>query len=358
MGTLLSGPVLVSALEERDHVFRAGSWSHSQIRGAGYDLRLAGDMLVLPTEPGLASYRAIDKGTDGIDEFTLAPGDSALISTIERCSFGFDVSGTIGSKFRWAAKGLLVLHGAVAHPGYGREQSETDGAWLPKDDERLYFIVANVGPDNITMRKGDSIAYIQLYEVEVSEAKESVPNLGYERLRDRLFRSSSNATDGGLAYFRIVKDLQQEVRSRDFDLRRQWTAFRRRSDADIKDLGRQVTEAQTSVDRVNNASNMVVVFGVFLVSTTILGFALSILTDLIERLPAHIGSFRVALISVLAVIYGASSVMGVTLVTIAVRKTLRTERKSQSPGGAVSFADPAESIEIPASGGATTDESA
>lgn len=324
MGRLLSGSALAEALAEKDRVFRQDSWDPGQIRGAGYDLRLAGDLLVLPTKPGLSSYRAVDKGLGEVDEFTLAPGDSALISTIERCSFDFSISGTIGPKFRWSAKGLLVLHGAAVHPGYGREKSRETGEWLPKHDERLYFIVANVGPDNITMRRGDAIAYMQIFEVEPADLKEPVQNVGYERLRDRLFRPEHDMADGGLAYFRIVKDLQQEVRSNNAEFQREWDKFRRETESDMKDMQRRVTTAQTAVDRANNASNMVVVFGVFLVAVTALGFALSALVSLIERLPPQLGAGRVWLIGVLAVAYGASAVTGVVLVAVAVRKMLST----------------------------------
>ena len=133
------------------------------------------------------------------------------------------------------------------------------------------------------MRKGDPIAYLHIFDIEPSEAPTSITNVGYEFLRDRLFRANEDVSDGGLAYFRTVKDLQRNFETRDRELTEEWNEFRQKAAADYQDLTRQVTNAQTSVDRVNNAANVVVVFGVFLVSTTVLGFVLAVLVDLIEN---------------------------------------------------------------------------
>ena len=329
MGQLLAGSALLDALKTTDRVFREGSWIPGQLRGSGYDLRLAGDLLVIPSTPGSSSYKAVDKGTPEVTEFILAPGDSALISTIERFSFDFNVSAIIGPKFRWAAKGLLVLQGTAAHPGYGRIQ-DAGGHWVPKEDERLYFVVANVGPIDIPMRKGDPIAYLHIFDIESSEAPASVTNVGYEFLRDRLFRANEDVSDGGLAYFRTVKDLQRNFEARDQELTKEWNEFRQKAATDYQDLTRQVTNAQTSVDRVNNAANVVVVFGVFLVSTTVLGFVLAVLVDLIEKLPPHLGTARTVWVATLCTVYGAATLTGVALVFIAVRTAIGKRKITSS----------------------------
>jgi len=235
-----------------------------------------------------------------------------------------------------------MLQGSNVHPGYGREQLAPGADWVPKKDERLYFIVVNVGPEDITLRPGDPIAHMQLFLVQPVKTKSAVPNLGWDRLKARLLRPQSDGADGGLSYFRIVKDLQQEVRERGADLAGQWASLRQQTEADIKDLRRQVaddgkelerrvtadikelqsqvTEARTAVDRANNASNMVVVFGVFLVSATVLGFALTTLVGLIEKIPGDVGVGRAILIAILSALYAASAVVGVFLVWDSVRK--------------------------------------
>jgi deoxycytidine triphosphate deaminase len=306
-----------------DRVFRDGSWNPGQLRGSGYDLRLADDLLVIPAEPGSSGYKAVDKSTPPVGEFTLSPGDSALVSTIERFSLDFDVAATIGPKFRWSAKGLLVLQGTAVHPGYGRHLS-AEGAWLPTEDERLYFVVANVGPGNIVMRKGDPIAYLQIIDIEPPEEQVAVANVGFEFLRDRLFRAGQDgSTTGGLAYFRSVKDLQHAMTAETVRREHEWSDFQRQMAADVTEVKRQVSEAQTTIDRVNNTSNMIVVFGVFLVAVTLLGITLTTLIDLVEKMPQHLSTTRLIIISGLASLYAVSTIAGTVLVAVGARASLR-----------------------------------
>ncbi|MEO5878302.1 MAG: hypothetical protein ABIS86_11365 [Streptosporangiaceae bacterium] len=320
---LLTGASLLSALATTDRVFREGSWAPGQLRGTGYDLRLADDLLVIPTEPGSPGYKAVTRDTPPVTEFALAPGDSALISTVERFSLDFDVAATIGPKFRWAARGLLVLQGTSVHPGYGRRQDGV-GAWVPEEDERLYFVIANVGPESISMRKGDPIAYLQVLGIEPPAERLPVANVGFEFLRDRLFRAdSANSAQGGLAYFRSVKDLQQSVASDTAQRDRDWAELRQGVTAEVSEVKRQVTEAQTTIDRVNNTSNMIVVFGVFLVAVTLLGVVLTTLVNIIDKAPENLSTTRMILVSALATVYALSAVAGTITVAVAARNSLR-----------------------------------
>ncbi|GGK97258.1 dCTP deaminase domain-containing protein [Streptomyces flaveus] len=309
-GCLLSQQDLLTELQGSERIFRSTSWKPEQLLGAGYSVRLGDDLLVIPDNPGESKYTAI-KGNNVMPEFTLAPGDTALISTIEKFSLDFDVTATIGDRFGLAAKGLLILHGSTVHPGYGREIDPENGSWRLKADERLYFIVANVGPKNITMRKGDSIAYLQFFDIE--RAPETpVANVGFDHL-STLFGAGQHTEDGGLSYFRNVKDLRAEVESE-----------RQRIDSGLADMGRTVeanhaemrslvTDAQTAVDRVTNTSNMIVVFGVFLIATTLLGVVLVMLGDLVDKL-SDMDVWKIVLLSSLASLYAGATVTGSVLV--------------------------------------------
>lgn len=318
-GCLLSPQDLLTELQTSERIFRSGSWKPEQLLGAGYSVRLGDDLLVIPDNPGEARYTAI-KGDQVMPEFTLAPGDTALISTIEKFSFDFDVTATIGDRFGLAAKGLLVLHGSTVHPGYGRELDPEHDGWRLKTNERLYFIVANVGPKNITMRKGDAIAYLQFFDIERAP-ENPVANVGFDYL-STLFGAGEHGEDGGLSYFRNVKDLRAEI-----DIQRQ------KVDREIEDMGRavetnhaemknRVTDAQTAVDRVTNTSNMIVVFGVFLIATTLLGIVLVMLGDLVDKL-SDLDVWKIALLSVLATLYAVATVTGVLLVARAAAKAIQ-----------------------------------
>lgn len=321
-GHLLSQQDLLTELQSSERIFRSTSWKPEQLLGAGYSVRLGDDLLVIPDNPGDSKYTAV-KGNDVKPEFTLAPGDTALISTIEKFSLDFDITATIGDRFGLAAKGLLILHGSTVHPGYGREIDPENDGWRLKADERLYFIVANVGPKNITMRKGDAIAYLQFFDIE-RVPENPVANVGFDHL-STLFGAGQHTEDGGLSYFRNVKDLRAEVESE-----------RQRFDTELADMGRTIeanhaemksraTDAQTAVDRVTNTSNMIVVFGVFLIATTLLGVVLVMLGDLVDKL-SEMDVWKIALLSALGSLYAGATVTGTVLVARAAGQAVR-------PGG-------------------------
>jgi deoxycytidine triphosphate deaminase len=297
MGELLSGKKLFDILSRSERIFSKGSWSKDQLKGSGYDLRLAGDLLVIPPSPGDPGHVRFGLG-EIKPSFTLAPGDSAVISTMEECTFDFNISAIIGPKFGLASMGILTLQGMAAHPGYGRE--ERGGKWVPKErGERLYFIVVNVGPDYVVMQRGQTIAFLQIFEVDSPVEKAPVKNIGIDGLSG-LFRTDSARTDGGLRYFRMVRDVQDKVTA----------------------IDTKVSYVESAVDRVTNTSNMIVVFGVFLVSTTVLGFVLTMLVSLIEKFSFHVGSLRDELSVGLMTLYGASTVLSLILVNSAVRRAV------------------------------------
>jgi deoxycytidine triphosphate deaminase len=307
MSELLSGQKLLDILRESDRIFSRDSWSQAQLKGSGYDLRLASDLLVIPPRPGDPGHKRFGRGQSK-SSFTLAPGDSAVISTKEECTFDWNISAIIGPKFGLASKGLLVLQGMAAHPGYGRERTE-DGEWAPKEHgERLFFIIVNVGPDYVTLQEGQDIAFLQIFEVEPPVEKKFVKNVGIEGLSD-LFRTDDTSAYGGLRYFRMVKDVDEKVDT----------------------IKADVDYAKNAVNQVSNTSNMIVVFGVFLVSTTVLGFTLAILVNLIEKFSFQVGTVRGILSVALMVLYGLSTLISVVLVNSAVQKVISKEPAKHAP---------------------------
>ncbi len=304
-GTLLSGEPLMAALFAGERVFRNGSASPDRVRGAGYELRLAGDLLVVPKTPGDADFRRYPAGAR-VEEIHLDPGDSALICSEERFCLDFDITCSIGPKFRWAARGLLMLQGVAAHPGYGRVFS--DGAWLPKEDERLFLVVANIGPERIVIRRGDPIAYVQFFEVERPEAPKEVHNVGYDQLVHTFLAPAA----GGLAYFKNVRDLKAQFES----------AEAARNEV-TRRLETRLAAAETAAERAQNSTNNVVVFGVFLVSATLLGVVLATLIGIVVGLPAKVSNARAILVGVLCVLYALAAVAGIKLVARAVDKASR-----------------------------------
>lgn len=333
-GTLLAGSYLLSALETPNRIFREGTWDRKQIKGAGYELRLAGDLLVIPAAPGADEYERVPKGAPRVNEFELAPGDSALISTQESFSMDFDVSCTIGPKFRWSAKGILVLQGLVAHPGYGREKNSA-GAWVPRENERLYLVVANIGPNPVYMRRGDPIAYVQFFDVEPAVEPKQVDNLGFDHLSNTLFGADSS--NGGLAYFKNVRDVSQALAKETQERHDEETALRRliqdeatRHTAQLDVMRAQVASAMSAVDRVRSATDNVVVFGVFLVAATILGVVATSLIGVVTKLPDDLNLWKSLVAAGVGLVYAGLTVFGVVLVAKAARRASGGDTRNTS----------------------------
>lgn len=267
-GRLLTGRALLDTLSDRERVFRSGTWTRANVRGAGYDLTLATDLMVVPLAPGADQFKPYERGQRRLDDIILAPGDTALVSTQERFSLNFDLAGNVGPKFSLAARGLLILTGVAVDPGYGRSRDRA-GRWLPMEDQRLHFIVANVGPHDIALRPGhEKLAFLQLFTVGGGVVRSQTASVGFEVLQSQLFASSSNNATGGLAYFRNVRDLARRIDTIEVETKR----------------------VSDSVDKVEKASEYVVVFGVFLVATTILGVLAAFLFQAVTNLPADLTS--------------------------------------------------------------------
>jgi deoxycytidine triphosphate deaminase len=264
-GSLLTGSDLYAALDGK--VFVPGSWDAENVRAAGYDLRLSAEEMIAPVGRHGWETRYFGGKNPRQLPLVLEPGQTAVVSSEERLCCDFDIAGNIGMKFRLAAQGLLVLTGMAIDPGYGRKLDTTTDEWIAMTDQRLHFVLANVGASQIVLVPGkEKIAFLQLFKVEMSASRET-PSQGWNVLTQALFESSTGEklVPGGLAYFKNVRDLQDRV----------------------DEIERVSQTVASTVDKVEKASNYVVVFGVFLVAVTILGFVLNSLFTAIEKLPAH-----------------------------------------------------------------------
>jgi hypothetical protein len=196
----------------------------------------------------------------------LDPGDTAFVSSMEKARFDWNIGGSIGDKFHQAVGGMLLVHGYAVDPGYGRIKDGNH--WKAAADCRLQFVVSNVGGKRIVLSPGERIAVLQLYETE------PVPE-DLRRTIDRPGLDYFDAVAGNPAGLLLFQELRNHCKDSEIALRE----------------GRE-TEARTnilqdSIRTMENGSRFVVVFGVFLVSITILGVALSVLVGLADRVPRN-----------------------------------------------------------------------
>ncbi|MDB5341998.1 MAG: hypothetical protein JWP89_375 [Schlesneria sp.] len=257
-GTLLGHEQILQLLTG-NQVFKPMTWSPDNVRAACYDLTMATDVIVVPDRPRHPSgrYYAVDEHRN--ENVILLPGDVAFVSTKERLCLPWNVSGHIAPKFALAAKGVLTLTGGFVDPGYGLEQHGNN--WFPKNDQRLHFLLANMGPGPVVMKPGNErIASIQFSYVTAPNEKIDVPSGGFESLQEQ-FLSNKGPGDVGLIFFRNMADVKSELQEAKQEMRR-FTGMLRRS--------------KQRLAAVESGSNQIVMFGIYLICATFGGVALSV----------------------------------------------------------------------------------
>ena len=218
-------------------VFVKGTWLEENLRGAAYDLRVAGDYLILPD-----GKRYWSEGSDGHQRrettFWLKPGNVAFVTSVEELAMPDDLAANVAVKFRNSLDGILVMGGFLVDPGYVG---------------RLHFQLANIGrePFQIEPEK-TSIAALQLLPLTGDAELDNHPPPDSERLLRAMFNASvENEQLGPLAFFTLRKR--------------------------VKKLERRLDKGVADIDVTKRSMDALVVFGVIVI------FA-AILAGLIEKL--------------------------------------------------------------------------
>jgi deoxycytidine triphosphate deaminase len=221
-------------------IFRPDSWTPDNIRAAAYDLRIASDLLIVP-DPELPRGRRYDRGDYRTRPAVLKPGDVAFVSTKERLSMPWDLAANVGIKFGFARSGVLVLTGLLVDPGFGFELN-SDGDWVPKDDERLHFVLVNLGEVEFVINPGlDRVASLQFIRV-IGEVTQSYVRSGSDI--DREFFTEDPSPITHFALFNQLRQLQAKT---------------------TRELG----DYQVKLETIDSATKQVVVFGVYLLAVSL-----------------------------------------------------------------------------------------
>lgn len=200
-------------------IFHGGRFEPEYLRPAVYDLRVEVDP-------------DADEPTGRVSggNLILGKGQRAVLRTYEAISMPWDLAGNIGVKHGQAAHGLFVSGGLFIDPGFG--WSKPAGGEAEATGDHIRVLATNLGRDPIPIRlgaKGDPVLGIQFIEVEPPLARTPVIGTPID-------------TAQGLAFFEDL-ELQRE-----------------KSEA----MGEDIEWIEAATDRV-------VVFGVFLVSATLVG---------------------------------------------------------------------------------------
>ena len=207
---------------KRGDIFKEDTWSRTCLKEASYALPIAKDGLLVDGtfyEPG----KAYDGGY-----IKLEPGKIAILSTKELLIMPENLVGKLGVRIKYAHQGLTGLMGIQVDPLYGRMSN----------GEPLYIRVANFGNETIQLTPGDEVFTFELHEVT-----------------------------GGFPY---MKKESTWERMKD--------VLRYQSDASWSYVTQVENNLSTQTQNLKDFVQPLVMFGVFLVSVTILGVALAILT--------------------------------------------------------------------------------
>lgn len=266
--------------------------------------------MIYPMESEVFVRVQAEKGDSVRSRIRLEPGESAVVATEERFTLASDISVSLGPKWHPAASGLLALQGTAARPGFGSQD------WGYREGgEPLYVVVANIGPSTITLPVGEPIMYAQFFQVaQHSRMGDEVLRNGFVDIYTNLFEHQDGR--GGLLFFRQARDLEKKVSqlesSRDLELAR--------VTSDLEVVRQGVASAKSTAENV-------VLFGVFLVTVTILGVVLTSLATVAKDLD-DAGNLEKAILAVVSSFFVAATVWVATRFVQSTKGTEKTSRRS------------------------------
>ena len=225
-------------------IFRQETWDDKSIMEASYALRVASDGLLL-------GGRRYKPDGDSIEQrIEIAPGEIAILSTIERLNMPGDLVGKLGIRFDYASQGLTGLMGIQVDPYFGRGH----------DNERLYIRVANLGNETVPIELGARVFTFELQQVSGYIPAPSPPRLAmWHRLHEVLADQDKISWSFVTRVKHNVDDARKEMRS--------------------------------AKEEIRDYLQPLVMFGIFLVAVTILGVTLSVVLSLRNTPDASVPSW-------------------------------------------------------------------
>ena len=253
-------------------IFENGTWDPQSIKEASYALRVAYDGLML----GGKHYRPEKDCIEG--PIDIKPGEIAILSTVEQLNMPSDLAGKIGIRFDYASVGLTGLMGIQVDPRFGQGI----------DKERLYIRVANLGNVTISIPLHAEVFTLELHEVRGDVPVTSRPKISvWHRIQENLAGQQKPS-------WSYVTRVQSE-------------------------LSEQSKRLDERLESIRDYLQPVVMFGIFLLSVTILGVVLTVLLSVRESPTVAIPSWVTSwvwslLLSTLSIATVSTAVMGVLMI--------------------------------------------
>jgi len=158
------------------------------LKGAAYDLRVAKDGIILPS-----GRRISPNEGERTSPIVLQPGETVLVTTLERIRMPRDLIGNMSVKADLARAGILALTGLIIDPGYGAN----------RNDGRLHFPLANLGGKAVVLEPGKTrLASVQFLRLDAPATRVS-PRSAFAGIWDRRGEHPSQ-----LGFIKDLRDLE------------------------------------------------------------------------------------------------------------------------------------------------------
>jgi dCTP deaminase len=119
------------------------------VQPASYDLRLHGKILASPLGPNTLGEMV--HLTDDKPTFEIQSGQMVGVLSVERFTFPLTLAGRFGIKSDFARKGIIAFGGLQLDPGWRG---------------RLILNLLNVGPEPISIKKGEPLFSVEFHQLD------------------------------------------------------------------------------------------------------------------------------------------------------------------------------------------------
>lgn len=206
--SLLSDQVMRQLLTQGT-IFKPDTWNEKHLRAAKYDLRLASDLLIRPNNVFVSNKPPGDGKA-----FVLEPGQTALISSMERLVIPPNLAGVIGPRLGTSETGLYIFGGMLVDPGFGYAWDDAAEQWTA-EGRPLVFHAANLGRQSVPMVPGvQRIASISFMTIDSPYDHGSFPKRFQTKSADVLIsdvKAGQDTRPNALGFIGELEELHQKV---------------------------------------------------------------------------------------------------------------------------------------------------
>jgi deoxycytidine triphosphate deaminase len=222
-------------------VFEAGTFDESGIDRAAYNLHLDDQEIIVD---GNLYYHDENpyRTSEHHGRIILPARKITIVTSIERFHMPADLVARGGVSLRLANKGLIGLFGPQIDPGYS-------GPFIA--------VVWNSGPDDLELNKGDHIVKLEFHTLESPSTEKPRPPKSIKEMDRRITEKS------------LLEDIDRRFRS---------------VQDQVDKLNSGENENRLKLSEIEKSYQTIVLFGVFLVASAVIGVVLGELSSQISSL--------------------------------------------------------------------------